>query len=231
MGPPDRLFALIYVIFKIPNWVSCGFGPFMLSLYLDSHINCLALNFNMCISICKYMCTSICISFSVFIVLNSNLFWLHSSQSRCSLEPKNFIRALGPLNPPPPPLRLWNTSRSPRSVDPRYAHISADYFCSWDHVWYLHTGHPIEEYQQRVSIFFKNKLVQRMNEDIRCITNEGKTAKNKWQNYSDFLPIVCIVYKKLGQFVFHTLLANLFKQRYISSVTGYEYLSKLIIEA
>ena len=68
-----------------------------------------------------------------------------------------------------------------------------------------------------------------MNEKIRCITNEGKTAKNEWENDdSDFLPAVYIVYKKLGQFFFHTLLANLFKQRCISCVTGYKYLNKLI---
>ena len=37
-------------------------------------------------------------------------------------------------------------------------------------------------------------------------------------------------YEKLGQFFFHTLLGNLFKQKYISSVTSYEYLNKLINE-
>ena len=57
-----------------------------------------------------------------------------------------------------------------------------------------------------------------MNEEIRCITNEGKTAKNELEKDSDFLPALYIVYKKLGQSFFHTLLANLFKQRYISSV-------------
>ena len=36
--------------------------------------------------------------------------------------------------------------------------------------------------------------------------------------------------KKLGQFFFDTVLANLFKQRYISSVTSYKYLNKLISE-
>ena len=35
-----------------------------------------------------------------------------------------------------------------------------------------------------------------MNEDICCITNEEKTAKNEWKNYeSYFLPALCIVYK------------------------------------
>ena len=69
-----------------------------------------------------------------------------------------------------------------------------------------------------------------MNEKICCITNEKKTAKNGWENDSKSLLPLYIVYKKLGQFFFHTLLANLFKQRYISSVTSYKYLNKLISE-
>ena len=68
-----------------------------------------------------------------------------------------------------------------------------------------------------------------MNEEIYSITNEGKTAKNELENDgSDFLSALCIVYKKLGEFFFHTLLANLFKQRYINC---YKYLNKLISEA
>ena len=44
-----------------------------------------------------------------------------------------------------------------------------------------------------------------MNEEIRCITNEGKTAtneaRNEWENNnSDFLQALYSVYKKLGQF-------------------------------
>ena len=50
-----------------------------------------------------------------------------------------------------------------------------------------------------------------MNEEIRCIANEGKTVKNEWKM---FFRALYSVYKKLGQFFFHTLLANLFKQRY-----------------
>ena len=41
-----------------------------------------------------------------------------------------------------------------------------------------------------------------MNEEICCITNEGKTAKNECENDFDFLPALYIVYKKLGQFCF-----------------------------
>ena len=63
------------------------------------------------------------------------------------------------------------------------------------------------------------------------ITNEGKTAKNEWENDdSNLLPGSYIVYKKLGQFFFHTLLINLLKQRYISFVTIHKYLNKLISE-
>ena len=44
-----------------------------------------------------------------------------------------------------------------------------------------------------------------MNKGICCIAHEGKTAKNIWENNdSDFLRALCNVYKKLGQFFFHT---------------------------
>ena len=69
-----------------------------------------------------------------------------------------------------------------------------------------------------------------MNEEIRCIINEGKTVENEWENDGCFFPRLCIVCKKLGQFFFHTLLPSLFKQRYISCVTSYKYLNKLITE-
>ena len=70
-----------------------------------------------------------------------------------------------------------------------------------------------------------------MNEEMCCITNGEKTANNEWENDSDFLPALYIVYKKLEQLFFHALLANLFKKkRYISSGTSYTYFSKLISE-
>ena len=49
-----------------------------------------------------------------------------------------------------------------------------------------------------------------MNEEMCCITNGEKTANNEWENDSDFLPALYIVYKKLEQLFFHALLANLF---------------------
>ena len=66
-----------------------------------------------------------------------------------------------------------------------------------------------------------------MNEEICCITNTVKMTKNEWENDSKFFQALYTEYKKLGQFFFPTLLANLFKQRYISSATSYKYLSKL----
>ena len=46
-----------------------------------------------------------------------------------------------------------------------------------------------------------------MNEEICCIINEGKMARNEWENDdSDFFQALYSVYKKLGQFFFHTLL-------------------------
>ena len=65
---------------------------------------------------------------------------------------------------------------------------------------------------------------------ICCIYNEGKMAKNEWKNDFIFLSALYTVYKKLRQLFFHTLLANLFKQRYINSVTSYKYLYMLISE-
>ena len=67
-----------------------------------------------------------------------------------------------------------------------------------------------------------------MNEEVCCITNKGKKTKNTWGKWLRLSPH-CI--KKLGQFFFHTLLANLFKQRCASSVKSYKYLNKLISEA
>ena len=70
-----------------------------------------------------------------------------------------------------------------------------------------------------------------MNDQIHCITNEGKTSKNIWENEDcDFLVALYSVYKKLGQFFSHTLIANLLKQRYISSATSYKYSNKVISE-
>ena len=63
-----------------------------------------------------------------------------------------------------------------------------------------------------------------MNEDIHCITNGGKAAKNEWENDdSDFLQALYSIYKKIRKNLFPYLLINLFKERYISSVKSYKY--------
>ena len=68
-----------------------------------------------------------------------------------------------------------------------------------------------------------------MNKEILCITNEGKLAKNEWENdYSDFIRVLYSVYKKIGTILFPYLLVNLFKGRYTNSVKSYKYLNKLI---
>ena len=44
-----------------------------------------------------------------------------------------------------------------------------------------------------------------MNEEIYCITNEGKIVKNEWENDdSDLFRAFCSLCKKLGQFFFRT---------------------------
>ena len=62
-----------------------------------------------------------------------------------------------------------------------------------------------------------------MDEEICCITNEGKTARNEWENNdSNFLRALYSVYKKIRTIFFHTLLAI------HRSVASYKYFEKLI---
>ena len=64
-----------------------------------------------------------------------------------------------------------------------------------------------------------------MNEEIRCITNKEKTARNEWENDdSDFLPALYSVYKKIRTIFPHTLFAI------HHSVASYKYFKKLISE-
>ena len=73
------------------------------------------------------MCTSIHLIFFVFLVLNR------------LKEPKNVLRVHRSLKPP-----LWSQK-------------TTNHIHSSDYVWYLQIGHPLEENQQRLSIFFKKK--------------------------------------------------------------------------
>ena len=52
------------------------------------------------------------------------------------------------------------------NLDALDAHFSVDYIHAWDHVWYLHKGHPIKENQQCISIFLKKQT---------CLKNEWRT--------------------------------------------------------
>ena len=62
-----------------------------------------------------------------------------------------------------------------------------------------------------------------MNEEICCITNEGKMARNEWENDdSNFLQALYSVYKKVRIIFFHTLLAV------HCSVANNKYFKKLI---
>ena len=64
-----------------------------------------------------------------------------------------------------------------------------------------------------------------MNEEICCITNEGKIARNEWENDgSDFLWALYSVYKKFRATFSHTLLAIHLP------VGSYNYFKKLISE-
>ena len=64
-----------------------------------------------------------------------------------------------------------------------------------------------------------------MNEETRCNSNEGKMARNEWENDdSDFLRALCSVYKKIRTIFSHTLLSI------HHSVGSYKYFKKLISE-
>ena len=68
------------------------------------------------IALTLHICTSIYISFFVFIVLNSNYFSCFQTYFKpisCVLEPKNFLRALRPLEP------LLRSQNIPPSLGPQ----------------------------------------------------------------------------------------------------------------
>ena len=66
-----------------------------------------------------------------------------------------------------------------------------------------------------------------MNEEILCIINKGKTVKTEWENVTDFLRALYSLYKKLGQFFFHTYSLTSSNKKFCS-VKRYKYLIKLI---
>ena len=79
----------------------------------------------------------------------------------------------------------------------------------------MHKGHPTEENQQRVSIFF---------------FSEQTYSRNEWENDdSDFFQALYSVHKKFGQFLFHTYFLACLKEDK-SAVKSYtKYLNKLVI--
>ena len=84
----------------------------------------------------------------------------------------------------------------------------------------MHIGHPIEKNQQSVSSFLSKQT--RLKNDWRnsLHTNEGKTAKNEWENDdSDFLRALWSVYKKLGQFFFHNLSLTCLKKEQVNKLS------------
>ena len=65
---------------------------------------------------------------------------------------------------------------------------------------------------------FFSKQICLKNEEIHCITNEGKMMRNEWENDdSNFLRALHSVYKKIRTIFFHTLLAIQ------SSIACYKY--------
>ena len=61
-----------------------------------------------------------------------------------------------------------------------------------------------------------------MNGEICCTTNEGKTAKNEWENDdSDFLQALYSLYKKIRTIFFHTLLVI---HRFVASYKDFKRL-------
>ena len=102
---------------------------------------------------------------------------------------------------------------------------------------YLHIqewkGYPTEENQQLINSFFFSKQTCLKNEWRNLLhylqRKKWKTAMNEWKN--DELKwwwALHSVYKNIRTILFPYLLANLFKERYISSVKSYKYLNKFI---
>ena len=93
----------------------------------DSYITCLTLSFN---TVHVYFYSPqlfLCLYSWTLIILTT--FKSILSQSKCSLEPKNFLRVPCPLKTL---LGSQNTPRSSSFVDAHYAHFLVDFMHSWD---------------------------------------------------------------------------------------------------
>ena len=91
-----------------------------------------------------------------------------------------------------------------------YIEIKKVFFFIWRV--YFHIGHSIEENQQHVSSVFKtNYFKEWMKKFVALLTKEKRLRMNG-KMMTDFLQAFYSVYKKLGQFFFHTYLLTYLKK-------------------
>ena len=143
---------------------------------------------------CMY--ASIHIRFFLCLVLNSNnfgRFQIYFKPIRCSLETKHFLRVLRPLKPPlgsqntpepPAPLTFVTLTFPPIVFTPG---VMSD-ICMY--------GTQLKKTSNAYTFFFfkKKQTCLKNVDEFRCITNDGKTAKNEWGNDdSDSLPALYIL--------------------------------------
>ena len=83
---------------------------------------------------------------------------------------------------------ILKTVDSTKKVNKFSSQFSLQAFKGYICIYKKQREHPIKENQQRVSSFSQNKPFERVNEEICCISNKEKAAKNEWENDdSDFL--------------------------------------------
>ena len=131
---PKALRSIFSKIYKF--WRSL-FGLFLFHYIFDLYITCLTLSFN---TIYVLQFTLVFLYLWSWTVNISAAFKSILSQSRCSLELKIFVRVLHLLKPL---MVSQNTARSFSFVNACFTHFSTEYIHSWEHIWYLHIGHPI----------------------------------------------------------------------------------------
>ena len=133
---------------KIPSWVICDFSLCMLSIYLWLIYYLFDSQPYHCICVLPF--TFFCVS----IVLNSNYFF------KLLLCPSNTYTGVSE-HPQEPQVR-W------RSLP-----FFTNYIHSWDYVWYLYMGHPIEE-NQHVSSFFKKTFKKWIKKPVALLAKEKR---------------------------------------------------------
>ena len=63
-----------------------------------------------------------------------------------------------------------------------------------------------------------------------ALLTKGKPPRMNGKRTATFFQLYTLYMKNQDDSFYHIILVNLFKQRYISSVTSYKYLNKLISE-